>query len=184
MGLLPGGEWEGRWTGWPTHWDWFTHIRMQLRIHLLTVRGSFSPQSVHPSVQPFGALSTCAWKGIGLQSQQEGKEEEATKATVVRITIIISRPWVGTSTSTVRAYLRHLHLIHLTLWRSTRHWLSSDTRRPTPDTHRWQVNTALQLNCECNRARLPHCRVGGLSSSPGISAEQAVFNELDLRSFN
>lgn len=57
-------------------------------------------------------------------------------------------------------------------------------RCPTPDTHRWQVNTALQLNCECTSARLPHCRIGGLSSSPGISAEQAVFNELDLRSFN
>lgn len=57
-------------------------------------------------------------------------------------------------------------------------------RCPTPDTHRWQVNTALQLNCERPRAGLPHCRMGGLSSSPGISAEQAVFNELDLRSFN
>lgn len=67
-------------------------FELQLRIHLFTVRGSFSLQSVHPSVQPFGALSTCNWKGIGLQSQQEGWEEGATKFRVVRITIIISRP--------------------------------------------------------------------------------------------
>lgn len=58
-------------------------------LQLFTIRGSFSPQSVHPC-RPLGHCQHATGRGIGLH--QEGGEEGATKATVVRITIIISRP--------------------------------------------------------------------------------------------
>lgn len=135
---------EGRfvWGGADSH-----TFELQLRIHLFTVRGSFSPLFAQ-SVQPFGALSTCSRQGQGQEEGVEADSRAQQKPQDSQDNHYNNRAWSRQQRGLFASFAFDPFDI-VTLDTTLTQWLADSL------THSLIRLPTLQLNCECTRAQLP-----------------------------